>query len=97
MSGVYIKLNQTPLPLPYGHRISILSDGHAYYEDGASPYMDLGKVIEVPDHGRLVDADAILNSKGVGTQIAGWGTMYHETVIEFAPTIIPASGKEEDE
>ena len=47
-------------------------------------------LVPVPDHGRLIDADAILNSKGVGTQIAGWGKMYHETVIEYAPTIIPA-------
>ena len=45
----------------------------------------------VPKHGRLIDADALLNSKGVGTQIAGWGKMYHETCIEYAPTIIPAS------
>ena len=51
-------------------------------------------IVPVPEHGRLIDADAILNSKGVGTQIAGWGKMYHETVIEYAPTIIPASGEE---
>lgn len=53
-------------------------------------------LITVPDHGRLIDADALLTSKGVGTQIAGWGKMYHETCIEYAPTIIPASGKEEE-
>lgn len=49
-------------------------------------------LVPVPDHGRLIDADALLNDKGVGTQIAGWGKMYHETAIEYAPTIIPASG-----
>ena len=48
-------------------------------------------LIPVPDHGRLIDADAILNEKGIGTQIAGWGKMFHETVIEYAPTIIPTN------
>ena len=47
-------------------------------------------LISVHPHGRLIDADAILNDKGMGTQIAGWGKMYHETVIEYAPTIIEA-------
>ena len=49
MSGVYIKLNQTPFPLPYGHRISILSDGHAYYEDMVNPCVDLGEAIPAAD------------------------------------------------
>ena len=47
-------------------------------------------LIDIPPHGRLIDADKLLTSKGVGTQIAGWGKMYHETCIEYAPTIIPA-------
>lgn len=47
-------------------------------------------LIEVPPHGRLIDADELLTSNGVGTKIAGWGKMYHETCIEYAPTIIPA-------
>lgn len=47
-------------------------------------------LIPVPPHGRLIDADELLTSKSVGTQIAGWGKMYHETCIEYAPTIIPA-------
>ena len=47
-------------------------------------------LIPVPKHGRLIDADAILKDKGMGTQIVGWGKMYHETVIEYAHTIIPA-------
>ena len=44
----------------YGHRIAILSDGHAYYEDFINPYVDLGEVVPVPPHGRLIEeADAI--------------------------------------
>ena len=46
MSGIYIPNAMIPKE---GHRISILSDGHAYYEDMANPYVDLGKVVCVPD------------------------------------------------
>lgn len=42
----------------YGHRIAILSDGHAYYEDFINPYVDLGEVVLVPKHGDLIDRDA---------------------------------------
>lgn len=51
-------------------------------------------LVHVPPHGKLIDADALLNDKSVGTQIAGWGKMFHETAIEYAPTIIPAEPKE---
>jgi hypothetical protein len=51
-------------------------------------------LVEIPPHGRLIDADKLLTSKSVGTQIAGWGKMYHETCIEYAPTVIPADKEE---
>ena len=44
-------------------------------------------------HGRLVDVDAIISEPGIGTQIAGWGKMYHETVLQYAPTIVEAEGE----
>ena len=56
---------------------------------------DFCPLVPVPEHGRLIDADALLNDKGVGTQIAGWGKMYHETAIEYAPTIIQADPAKE--
>lgn len=49
------------------------------------------KAISTPQHGRLIDADALLNNKSIGTQIARLGKMYHETCIEYAPTVIPAN------
>lgn len=57
---------------------------------GDCTFIQGAQAVHVPPHGRLIDADALLNDKGVGTQIAGWGKMYHETAIEYAPTIIPA-------
>lgn len=69
------------------------------YPDGrVATNLDANCATAVPvptPHGRLIDAGAILGNKGVGTQIAGWGKMYHETVIEFAPTIIEAEGEDE--
>ena len=81
MSGIYIPNAQIP---QFGHRISVLSDGHAYYEDMKNPYLDLGEIVPVPDHGRLVDADALVKENAMA-----WGT---EDVIRIAkaPTIISA-------
>ena len=54
---------------------------------------DCARAVPLPEgHGRLIDADALLNNNGVGTQIAGWGKMVHETAIAYAPTIVPAEG-----
>lgn len=54
-------------------------------------------LVPLPEgHGRLIDADALLKNNGVGTQIAGWGKMFHETAIAYAPTIVPAEGGGED-
>ena len=86
MSGVYIKGLEMP---EFGEKIIILTSS-GYVEDVSGQVIQGIEAIPVPDHGRCIDADVILNSKGVGTQIAGWGKMYHETVIEYAPTIIPA-------
>lgn len=44
-------------------------------------------------HGRLKDVDAILNEAGVGVMIAGWGKMYHETVLQYSETIVEAEGE----
>ena len=47
-------------------------------------------LVPVPPHGRLIDADAILGDRSLGTRIVGLGRMLHETVIEFAPTVLEA-------
>ncbi len=68
-----------------------------YIEDLTNAYKprpEYCPLIPVLEHGRLIDVDALLNNKSMGTQIAGWGKMYHETCIEYAPTVIPASKEE---
>ena len=77
----------------YGHRISILSDGHAYYEDMQNPFNDLGEVISIPNHGRLIEEDAAYDKIAeeahedagnyVDMDVVGRG-------LEYTPTIIPA-------
>ena len=92
MSGIYIKGMEMPKTGEF--RCVIRKWGEEITIDLYGNEELCGTLIPVPDHGRLIDADALLNSKGVGTQIAGWGKMYHETVIEYAPTIIPADKEE---
>ena len=94
MSGIYIPGISMP-PKDGVYTLRIWGTGQIERLDGYHSFLLSGvKAVPVPDHGRLIDADALLNSKGIGTQIAGWGKMYHETVIEYAPTVIPADGKE---
>ncbi len=46
-------------------------------------------------HGRLVDADAILNDKGNYFTLGGGGDRYyHETILEYSQTIVPAERSE---
>lgn len=64
---------------------------HVYAKNSEDTYeWEYYDLVPVPPHGRLIDADALLNDKGVGTQISGWGKMYHETAIEYAPTSLDA-------
>lgn len=92
--GVYIKGMEMPRTHPL--TITIYPNGQVLSETVGAKDIH-GDAVPVPPHGRLIDADALLNDKGVGTQIAGWGKMYHETAIEYAPTIIPVEQAEEGE
>ena len=91
MSGIYIPGISMPKENEHPFWVSIHADGTIEYNENKGYGWQVSKSILVPDHGRLIDGDALLNEKGIGTQIAGWGKMYHETCIEYAPTIIPAS------
>lgn len=88
-----ILLRHADIP-KYGHRIAILSDGHAYYEDFINPYVDLGEVVPVPPHGDLIDRDVaydkIAEQEGgnyVDMDLVGMG-------LNETPVIIPAEEEE---
>lgn len=81
------------MPKPYDHLFvgeSLAGDLFVRNDTQEGDNVVWYPLVEIPPHGRLIDADELLTSKVVGTQIAGWGKMYHETCIEYAPTIIPA-------
>lgn len=94
MSGIYIPGMEMPKKIEPALVIDFAEgiDGKRYarfYHYRYGGLTEWHEVIPVPDHGDLIARDAILNNKGVGTQIAGWGKMYHETVIEHAPLSFP--------
>lgn len=96
--GIYISNMEMPKYTTKAE-FGIDADGNplcmVYHEDGTEP--DIYDVVPLPGgHGKLIDADALLNNNGVGTQIAGWGKMFHETAIAYAQTIVPAEGENAD-
>ena len=95
MSGVYIKGMEMP---KRGHTVTltILGGGEVYvqYYD-CKPHLTVPivyKAVPVPDHGRLIDADALPTyDKPIGKMMMFGGEyVYTQTAIDNAPTIIPA-------
>lgn len=93
--SVYIKGMEMPKE---GDLIVIRPDGKAYYVSANPQNAYEGEAVPVPPHGRLIDADALLeseqgytipnyNSDGYVADLEG---AYTEVQIENAPTIIPA-------
>jgi len=103
MSGIYIKGVKLPkrcslcgwYSLPdYGCRVD--SKGRVIkVKDALSGRPDWCPIVEVPDHGRLIDADALIvrmKKDPLWQLVDQYGV---ESVIEAAPTIMSAD-KEED-
>jgi len=59
---------------------------------GLSSYKhDSCPLVETPvPHGRLIDADAILNESGNYIELYGHDKLYHETILQNASTVIGA-------
>lgn len=99
MSGVYIK----GLKMPTGKEgvaVIIYPDGEAVVEPFDIGFSKYCKAISVPDHGRLVDADALetVMVEGIVPSEHGGGFRHPFDVLRAlvaAPTIIPADGEEE--
>ena len=87
---------------------TVFNDGYASvtgHKDKINPFKErLGNcpLIPVPDHGRLIDADALIEllkpapvameTEAIGT----WGEIWKDECwsIDHSPVIIPADGKE---
>ena len=78
--------------------LMIFHDGSIWYYDDEAGSV---KAIEVPEHGRLVDADAMLEFVDAGhlrhPHILSWSDRDVESMIESRATIIPADGADKEE
>lgn len=68
MSGLYIK--GLKLPKDTVMTINIWADGHVYIL-GKTPMMLFDAAVELPDHGDLIDRDALMAHKGSAYDIDG--------------------------
>lgn len=99
MSGIYIPGMEMPTsccecPCSYDNYCAITND-YATFDEWAVSRRENCPLIPVPEHGRLIDADALMLRVDMhGTNKFG---MIDEDIREFisaAPTIIPASEEE---
>ena len=100
MSGIYIHGMEMP---HNGEIVLVYPDGNA----ALFARMDVNildfalknrKAIPVPDHGRLIDADAVISFVDCGhlqnPLVMSWSDNDVVDMIESRPTIIPADGKD---
>ncbi len=86
MSGIYIAGMEMPAEGFVDVRIKC--NGTAAHSTGEPPYFRVYEAVPVPDHGRLIDADAFVPSDGY---LFSDGRLYVSTKsVNEAPTIIPA-------
>ena len=73
--------------------VRLFPDGLAYIQTGEPPYYRAFGAIELPPHGRLIDADAtLLEAKRISGPMTGdgWSNWGVYALIERQPTVIPA-------
>ena len=76
--------------------VRIFCDGTASFAIAKNPYFKAVEAVPVPPHGRLIDADAILKKcEFVCTDDDEDIRAVRYSIIENAPTVIPASEKDE--
>ena len=62
-----------------------------YSESYSERHVKTFQMIEVPEHGRLIDADALIAAH---EQVCSWSMKFN---LDLAPTIIPADQEKEAE
>lgn len=96
MSGIYLKGLKMPKEKPI--TVIISQSGKCYClantikDDIDTVRLVKIEAVKVPDHGRLIDKDALPNyDKPIGKMMMFGGEyVYTQTAIDNAPTIIPA-------
>ena len=94
MSGIYIKNLDIPTKKKGVITINIYYNGEVYCYDNE----DIQKAIPVPDHGRLIDADAIVRKcKDEKGGYYSYESAVIGEAVDSASTIIPSDkGGEKD-
>ena len=69
----------------------------ATMQTGTPPFYATLKVVEIPPHGRLIDIKSVEDGKFVNAdnEYQKWWNDALESVVNYAPTIIEAEGREE--
>lgn len=102
MSGIYIpdmKMPKMPEKMEQGQEVPyvdvrVFADGDAVISTGVRPYYKKYQAIELPPHGRLIDADKVETERhGNNSQRIMWNNI--RQLLSEAETIIPAD-REED-
>lgn len=89
MSGVYIKGMEMPKDGEHPYWVVIHSDGTVEYNENKGQGWQTSEAVPVPDHGRLIDGDAIRQTMFIGEQcLYSWDEI--EDAIDYAKTVIPA-------
>lgn len=90
MSGIYIPNFE---PSKEGYISAIYPDGTVVKPKSKEPFYEIYKAIPVPDHGDLMDRDALPENRMVFDRVK----FINERFIKDAPVIIPADTSEEYE
>lgn len=97
MAGIYIKGMEMPTSKE-GVAVIIYPDGNAVVEPFDIGFSQYCEAIPVPDHGRLIDADALLEWANADLRFGDpdfHAGLWHTIIaIEDAPTIIPTEEEE---
>ena len=96
--GVYIKGVEMPKDGEHPYWVTIHSDGTVEYNENNGQGWQTSEAVPVPPHGRLVDADALLEWANAGLKFGDpdfhAGLWHAVSAIEDALTISPAEEEE---
>ena len=90
MSGIYIPGLRVPGENEDELWIAVRSDGTVTFDAECGWTTNKDKAVSVPEHGRLIDADALFKEIGMDGRFGILEAMCIQSIIHDAPTIIPA-------
>lgn len=103
MSGIYIPMEMPPTGLYFvsvdntnGRDKAVVTVERMLGNRDVRQIVGSFELIPVPEHGRLIDADALFKEIGADERFSILEAMYVQSLISTAPTIIPAEPPKEE-